>query len=1146
MKMKFYQKGISRKYGSTMLSLTTGLVFAGVFLVKTDAKAAVKAHYGNGLTITKALNKTSFADINISGTVMDEKGQPLTGVSVKVKGSSAGTMTDPSGVFKITAPENATLVISYIGYQSKEVPVGGKTSISITLTPSSNSLNEVVVTSFGIKRQARAVGYATSTVTGKEITEAGATNFGSALYGKAAGVQVTTAPGGASSAVNIQIRGLTSLGFQQQPLYVVDGVIIRSENQYGPNGRNNGGFYDDQRIRGNGILDINPQDIESLNILKGAAASSLYGSDANAGVIIITTKKGSKSKGPQVAFNYVGTMEQAAFMPKFQNVYGQGYDRATNLAVGATEEGWIPDAASPNGVRPNFRAYANFGPKMEGQQVRWWDGSIRSYSPQPDNYKNIFRNGFSSQANVSLSNQTDNADYRISASRLDYNSIQRESNQQRNTFGLNSGLKLSKTVSVDIVANYVNTLTHNRPYQTNRLAQSFDGFFGREEDMNLILDKYQTSQGYAFVPFNQTARNPSEAFVFNVRPNLYDYFFTTLKNTYDENENRLYTSATLNWDVLKHLRFRGRIGQDYTGRSVEEKGYNQYPVAFNPVSNSTGNFNVSTGIYSVVYGDALLTYSDNLTKDFNFSLSGGFTSRSERYKDETSATSQGLVSENFFSLNNSYGLLNTTYTRQSFLKYGFFGILNLTYKNYLFLEGTVRQESASTLPPKNNSYFYPSVSGSFVFTDAFKNSLPSFLSYGKLRASYGVVGNPAANYRANVLYAQTSLQTNNGSVAQVSIPNSNFGNNNLMPEKKHETEFGLETRMFNDRFGLDFTYYQNRIKNQILSLQVAPTNGQSSQIVNAGEIGNTGVEIGLNGRPLVGAFKWQTRLNFSRIRSKVYSLEGVSQIVYANLENSGIQIVVKPGEDIGNIYVYPVATDNNGNKKVDADGYYIIDKTYKKAGNILPKISGGLTNTFDYKNFSLTVLTDYRFGGKIVSTPLKYGISAGMYESTLQYRDAEHGGLSYYIDGTNYVQVASGATAGPAGQKLYHDGVILPGVNANGQPNTKILDAASYYFNSFAAGSDESLNEEGAIYKNNYIKLRELTLGYTLPRSVSSKLHVSNVRFSLIGRNLLYIYRTLKNLDPETLIGSQWYSQGVDNGSLPATRSYGASLNVTF
>ncbi|RYE32520.1 MAG: TonB-dependent receptor, partial [Sphingobacteriaceae bacterium] len=468
---------------------------------------------------------------------------------------------------------------------------------------------------------------------------------------------------------------------------------------------------------------------------------------------------------------------------------------------------------------------------------------------------------------------------------------------------------------------------------------------------------------------------------------------------------------------------------------------------------------------------------------------------------------------------------------------------------------TVRQESSSTLPPQNNSYYYPSVNGSFVFSDAFKNSMPSFLTFGKLRASYGVVGNPAQPYVSNILYAQNSLQTINGSVAQLNTPGGTYGNSNLKPERKYESEVGLETRFFNDRLGLDITYYQNKVKNQILNLQIAPSNGANAQVVNAGEIGNKGLEFGLNGSPLVGAFKWQTRLNFSFNRSKAYSLApGVSQIVFQNLENSAIQLIVKPGEDIGNIYAYSLIKDANGNDIIDANGYHVsVDDRpgnkaiYEKVGNALPKIVGGFSNTFSYKSFSLNVLADYKFGSKIISTPLKYATGTGVYENTLQYRDTEHGGLSYYINPAGqYVQIAATSTAGPAGQKVYHDGLIQPGVYANGQPNTTIIDAASYYFNEFAAGSSDGLNQKGAIYKNDYIKMREVTLGYNLPKSVVNKIGMSNLRFSLIGRNLFYFYRTLKNLDPETMIGNQWYSQSVDNGSLPATRSYGLSLNATF
>lgn len=1091
------------------------------------------------------------AAITVTGQVTDDKKAPLQGVTIRLKGTSTAVVSDTYGKYSITVPDNnAVLVFFYIGFITKEVPVSSGTTINVVLSENVTDLNEVTVTgSFGIKRQEKALGYATSTITSKQLTEAGNTNFASALYGKAAGVIVRTQPGGASSAVSVQIRGINSIGYNQPPLYVVDGVIIRNQQQYGvAGGFNNNGFYSDQRIEGNGILDINPSDIETINILKGGAATALYGSDAEGGVIVITTKKGVKGKGPTVDFNYYGTEEQAAFLPNYQNVYGQGYDRATNLSLGFNADGSVPDANSPSGWRPNFRAYSDFGPKMSGQKVQWWDGSIQSYSPQPDNYKDIFRTGLSSSANVSISNQTDNSDYRFSYTRLDYDGIQRESGVHKNTFNLNSSLKLGKKVSVDVVANYVNTITDNRPYQTNRLAQSFDGFFGREEKMGLVLQKYLTSEGFEYAPAEHPEYNPAEAFIFRVRPNLYDYFFSTLKDTYTETENRLYSSVTLNWDIANHLKFRIRGGNDYTGRNTDGENYNNYPVAFNQATSSTGAYYVGTGVYSILYGDALLTYARNITKDLNFSLSGGFTARHESYLDESSSTSNGLVAENFFSLSNSYGTLNTSYTRQYLIKEGTFGILDLSYKNYLFLEGTIRQESASTLPPQNNTYYYPAVNGSFVFSDAFKNSLPTFLSYGKLRLSYTENGNPAQIYTSNIAYAQTSLQTINGSVPQLTIPSA-YGNNNLKPERKHEYEAGLEVRFMNDRIGADISYYTNKINDQILPLTTSPSNGASSQIVNVGTIGNKGLEVALTAIPFeTKDFKWDVRLNYSFNNTKVYSLApNEPELDSYTAEGGSIKVVAKPGEALGNIYDYPIQT-KNGQPLVDANGYYDADQShYVKVGNILPKAVGGISNTFTFKSYSLTAMVDYRFGGQMISTPLKYGINAGMYTSTLKYRDAQHGGLAYYINSNGtYVQLPSNATAGPAGETVYHDGLIQPGILANGQPNNIIIDAASYYENQFGAGDPNSINEGTAIYNNSYVKLREIDLGYNLPNSIVKSLGMSRIRFSLIGRNLLYIYRTLKNLDPETALGSQWYNQGIDNGSIPSTRSFGFALNATF
>lgn len=1098
--------------------------------------------------------RSASAQVTVSGVVKDAKGVPIAGVSVQVKGTQKGLQTDANGAYTLVATPGNVLVFSFIGYQRKEVVVGNQTRLNVVLEEDATALSEVVVTSLGIRRQAKSLGYAVSTVSAKELTQAGNTNFASALYGKAAGVKITTAPGGASSAVNVQIRGINSLNFNTQPLYVVDGVMIRNAEEKsvnakgGATGINNGGYWDDQRIRGNGILDINPDNIESLTVLKGASATALYGSDASSGVIVITTKKGSIARGMGIDFNYVANAEQVAFTPEYQNTYGPGYDRETNVANGGTDEGLLPirDAGGNiTGYRPWFSAWANFGPKMDGTVYPWWDGQNRPLSPQPDNYKDLYRTGFNSNLNIALSNQTDKVNYRFSAGRNDYSGIQRGGKYVKNNFNLNSTLKLNKKISTDLIVSYVNTSSHNRPYQINRLTASYDGFFNRSDDMNLILQKYQTSEGYKWVPLANSNRNPEEAFKFNSKPEIFNFLWNTLKNTEDEDEDRLLSSFTLNWDLAKNLKFRGRIGNDFTSRSVENKQYNEYPTAFNDPNNSTGNYSLSKGKYTVLYGDALLTYTGKINPDLNVSVSGGIQGRDEKYLDQNSGTQKGLVTENWFTLNNSYDVLSTDASRASLLKYAYLGIVNLSFKDYLFLEGTARQEYASSLPVENNHYFYPSVNAGFVFTDAL-NVKSTVLNYGKLRASYGIVGNAPPMYRSNVLYRQTSLQTINGSVPSLTLPTA-WGNNSLEPEKKYEMEFGLEARLLNDRIGFDLSYYKSKVKKVIMDLNTAPTNGATSQIVNAGEIRSDGIEIAFNATPVTGTFRWDTRLNYAINHSKVQSLApGIDRLSFYDADQSSIRIFAEPGEDIGNIYVYPRMTDASGNPILNDLGLYMIDKTkYQKVGNVLPKAAGGLSNTFSYKNVSLDMMVDYRFGGKMISTPLKYGISAGLYESTMPYRDEANGGSPYYIDGGTKIALPSHTSSAPNGSKVFHDGLILPGVTESGEENTTIIDAAYYYINTFYWGND-AWNEKGAIYKNNYIKMRELSLSYKIPASFATKVHLNNLRISLIGRNLFYFYRTLKNLDPEAPLGSQWYRQGVDEGSSAATRSFGFSLNASF
>lgn len=1081
------------------------------------------------------------SSVKITGKVLDQTGETLIGASVKIKGTSEGVTTDENGAFTINVPDDAVLIISYVGFKTQEIPVAGKTTLNITMQPNEKMMNEIVVTALGIKREQKALGYAVSTITSEQINASGNTNFASALYGKAAGVKITTAPGGATSAVNIQIRGVNSLNYNTQPLYVVDGVQIRNNNETGGAGGNTGDYWSDSRIRGNGILDINPTDIENLTVLKGASATALYGSDASSGVVVITTKKGVKGRGLGVDVNYSATAERIAFAPQYQNVYGPGYDRATNLANGARADGWIP-VGTDGTVRPYFRAYGQYGPKMDGQMVPWWDGSMHPYSPQPDNYKQMFQKGYNSNLNVSLSNMNEKANYRFSYTRSDYKGVQIGGGQKRNTFNLNSTIKLHSKISLDVVGGYVNTTIVNRPMSMNRIFDAFDGFYSRAEDMAVVFDKYKTSQGYKWVPYNNTQLNPDEAVAYNIRPELMNFLWKQLRNTETEAQDRLLSSVTLNIDVAKGLKFRTRVGNDFTSINTEAKEYNEYPVAFN-TTQSTGRYGVMKGRYSIVYGDILLTYASDPVKNFTYSVSGGYQGRKENFSDQSSSTNGGLVTANWFSINNSYQTQSTSEKRSGLLKYAYLGIMNLGYKDYLFLEATARQEYSSTLPPANNGYFYPSANASFIFTEAFH--LPRFINYGKVRASYGLVGNAPPPFESNVTYTQRPLPTTTGSVP-VLISQSAYGNESLKSERKTETEFGFETKMFNSAIGVDVSYYNSIVTDLLMRLSVAASNGANTRITNVGRLHSKGLEVAFTATPVSRKVKWNTRLNFASNTSSVEELApGVNRILFAGFDSQSAMVVAEKGQPIGNIYIYPHQKDAKGNDLIGPNGVMLTDKTqYIKAGNILPKVVGGFSNTVSYRNLFIDFMLDYRFGGMIVSPPQKYATGAGMYKTTMKYRDEANGGIPYYVDASGtFVRLPSHTSPSPNGP-VYHDGVIVDGVKADGTKNDRIIQAATYYRSTY----DASDNGDPAafLYKNNYIKLRELVLGYNVSKTFANKLHFQNLRVSLIGRNLLYVYRTMKNLDPEAPLGGSWFRQGIDEGSSGATRSFGFSVNASF
>lgn len=1079
----------------------------------------------------------------VTGVVLDSASKPVTAATVQVRGTTTTTVTDAEGRFSIAVPAGqATLEVTSIGYAGATTSVApGTNSVTVTLSGAAQQLNEVVVTALGIRREQRKLGYATATISAQDIIKTAPTNFASALYGKAPGVTINTNPGGATSAVSVQIRGLSSINFQRQPLLVVDGVVVRNGDA------NNEGYWGgNQRINANGLLDINPENIANITVLKGAAASALYGSDANFGVIVITTKNGQGRKGLGIDVNLSGNMEQVSVVPDLQTEYGPGYDRGTNTsAFGSDEDGWLHTTLNEQDVvSPIFRAYGQFGPKVDGRDVYWWDGQMRPYVAHSNPWKDFYRTGYSTVANVAVNNATDKMNYRLSYTRNDYQGVQVGGKQQKNTFNLNSTYKITPKLTTDIAISYVNEKVHNRPRQIDRITNNYGGFFSPVDYMDLYFDKYQTTKGYKYVRYDQPDRDPAEAIKYNIRAyDFMDFLWTQLQNNYDESSNRLIGSATVNYNFIKDFNFRGRFGTDYTGYYLEEKDKNEYPIAFGP----SGYYGTASNRYLFTYGDVLLSYSKQLFAPLKLNASVGYQARKEDYRYNSASTSSGLTTENWFSLKASATTPTPGSSSRSFLvKDGLFGILGLEYNNYLFLEGTVRRERTSTLYPGRNTFYYPGVSAAFELSNALH--LPAFVSYSKLRAAWGTVGNPPNPYYSNITYTAGNI---NG--IPTLYPQSSYGNENLKNEEKHELEFGWETRLFNSRFGFDVSYYNNKIKNQILNLTTPGSIGATGIIVNVGDLRNYGLEASLNGTPIRSKnFQWDTRLNLAFNRNKIVALmPGLERLTNTNIDNGSLLVVSEVGQPAGDIVGYKRRVNESGQYVINSDGYYDINfDDQVKMGNIQPKGSGGFINNLNYKNFGLSVLVDFRWGGQVISPSLLYGTGAGLYENSMFGRDAEHGGVAYYVDASTNTYVKTTGNTGPNGEKVYHDGIVLSGVTTEGKANETIIDAANYYLNTYTwgswPGSGSYSTYEGAVFDNDFVKLRELSLSYTMPLRVRSKLSMQNLTFSLYGRNLFYFYKALPYLDPEEGVGTNFVSQAIVGGGTAATRSYGASIRVSF
>lgn len=1081
----------------------------------------------------------------ISGKVTTTTdGQPLPGVSIVVKGSNSGTVTDAEGKYSIASARNKTLVFSYIGYKTKEVAIDNRTTVNVTLDEDATMLNEFVVTALGIKKDERALGYATAIVNNDQLVKTATPNFATALYGKAPGVTINATPGGATSAVNINIRGLSSITGNTQPLIVMDGIPIRNGEA-----RNND-YWGDQRIRGNGILDLNPADIENLSILKGASAAALYGSEAVNGVILVTTKSGKGRKGLGVDFSASYSVDKIAYLPRYQNVRGPGYMLNYNNG-GQDANGFIYYDTNGDGkgdTRGLLNATVNFGPKFDGQLVMAFDGVIRPYSASNNSYADLFQSANSANINLSISKATENSAIRFSYTRQDNGMISYKAKNEKNIMNLNASFNESKNLKTDLVVNYINQYTHNRPYKVDRMINNFSGMMNRFESADWYFNKYQTSLGYKYVTGTNQSLTPNENIIRNgFKTDIGDYVWSTRANTYDEYSNRVIASITQNWEIVPNLNLRGRLGTDFTSERIEDKQRSSIPLAFG----YSGSFGLSNNLYSNVYTDVLLSYTKKLNDDITLSAMGGYNAYKQLNTLMTRSTNGGLSTENFFDLSASVNTVGGSSSRDRWVRDAFLGTLNFNYKDIVYVEGTLRRDKTSTLAPGNNAFVYPSVNSSFIISDLFK--LPTAISYAKLRASYGIVGNYPSIYRANNAYTQGNLnvQQSGGSSVLYTNISSDFGNDKIRPEQKREFEFGLETRLFKDRLRVDLAYYNAQIVDQILPLTIAASSGAKSVLANIGTLRNQGLEMALNIAPIRTAdFHWDLTLNLAKNTNKVEKLaNGSTELLHADYDGNAAQLRSVVGQPMGDIYVHGILTNAQGQKVVGPNGIYQLDgNNWIKAGNAMPKLTGGLLNNFTYKGITLDVIADFRFGGAIMPTGINWMTSRGLTEESLTAMDAEHGGLAYYVDANGKGVQTTGA-AGPNGETVYHDGMLMDGVLATGEKNTNIVSQAVYYNSTYNWGGPQygSARYELYVKDNTYIKMREISLGYRLPVALTRKIGTQNLTLSVFGRNLFFIYRTIKDMDAEQAnTGTRWTDNISNAGNNPSFRTMGVMLRASF
>ncbi|WP_276361666.1 SusC/RagA family TonB-linked outer membrane protein [Daejeonella sp. H1SJ63] len=1048
-------KPVTLKVVDTELSQVLDLLFEDQPLDYSIENKTIVISEKMSVKERKALKNAPFMLMDIRGKVVDSKGESLPGVSVRVKGTAVGTTTDVQGNFSLNAPDNGTLIFSYIGYIGQEVSVNGRTSINITLLEDSQVLGEVVVTALGIERESKSLTYAAQTIKADALNQAKETNLINSLQGKVAGVTITKNATGPGSSSKVLLRGSRSIFGNNQPLYVIDGVPMDNTSREQGTGGTHGG-----RDGGDGIGMLNSDDIESMTILKGASAAALYGSQGQNGAIIITTKRGKAGK---ITVDYTGntTIDRPFILPDVQSDYGQGAGGVFNAN---SETSW--------------------GPKITGQTITLWNGKQMSMQGQPDRIKDFYRDGSSLTNTIGISGGGEKMQTYFSYGNNQANGILRNHTLDRHNFDFKIGNTISDKLSFFSKLSYIVEDVDNKPFTGERNDATGSIYHAPASIPLSEMQNFEYTD--ALGNLRQSYWNPGSIYLSNP-------YWKMNRQLFFEQKRRLIGLVSAKYKFNSWLDFQVRGSLDRTDENTEEKMYNDsYEL-----SGNGSVYNLFAGNRRATNLDALLSFRRDIAKNFNLTGYLGGSIQETKY-ESVGTIANGLNKLDFFFMSNAKNPRTTNVIGRTPQVQSLYATTTLSYKDYLYLDLTARNDWSSALPKENQSYFYPSVGLTAIVTDMI--DLPSWVSYGKARVTLANAGYGGQQYLTDNYFSV-------GAGGTINTPGTrSLGN--YKPELTSSFEAGLDWRFFTNRLGLDITYYRSETKNQLISLAVPNATLFSAQYINAGLIRNSGVEFMLNGTPVRKKnFSWDMMFNFSKNVNKVVELSPRLKTAVLGDDRQVLE-TVEEGKSYGTMYMAEWKKDAQGRRIVNANGVPVVTAKTAYAGNYNPNYMLGVSNSFTFKDLSLSFLLDYRNGGTVVAGTLAAMDASGNSKSSLWGRDG---------------------------------GIVLDAYTDAGVKNTKSITAETYWQ---SLGNRTPVKDFYAFSATN-LRLREVVLGYKIPNQLVRKTgFIQNARLSLVGRNLFFL-KKYAPYDPE-IATAMTNRGGMEYSSLPTTRNIGLSLNASF